>query len=96
MRLNAVDVFFVVDKGAEKEELLNRLRQEICETYIKDPFLPDRRSRRTRSAIERPASYEETVKDWHQRRAVLFETMIRRELGRTNAAPFSSGAILAL
>jgi precorrin-6A synthase len=85
--LNAVDVFFVVDKGAEKEDL-NRLRQEICETYIKDPsyrtvVAPDPERDRT------PASYEETVKDWHQRRAVLFETMIRREL-----APDECGAFL--
>jgi precorrin-6A synthase len=30
--LNAVDVFFTIDKGEEKAEL-NRIRREICETY---------------------------------------------------------------
>jgi precorrin-6A synthase len=31
--LNEVDVFFVIDKGKEKEELL-RLRKEICESFV--------------------------------------------------------------
>ena len=31
--LNAADVFFVVDKGAAKHELV-RLRKEICERFI--------------------------------------------------------------
>jgi precorrin-6A synthase len=33
--LNVVDVFFFMDKGEAKQELLN-LRKEICERYIKD------------------------------------------------------------
>ena len=33
--LNEVDVFFVMDKGQEKEELV-RLRREICERYIEN------------------------------------------------------------
>ena len=33
--LNKVDVFFVMDKGREKEDLV-RLRREICERYIKN------------------------------------------------------------
>jgi precorrin-6A synthase len=33
--LNEVDVFFIMDKGQEKEELV-RVRKEICERYIKD------------------------------------------------------------
>jgi len=33
--LNEVDVFFVMDKGREKEDLI-RLRKDICERYIKD------------------------------------------------------------
>jgi precorrin-6A synthase len=34
--LNRVDVFFLMDKGAEKEKL-NYLRREICERYIHKP-----------------------------------------------------------
>jgi precorrin-2 methylase len=33
--LNEVDVFFVMEKGQEKEDLV-RLRKEICERYVKD------------------------------------------------------------
>ena len=33
--LNEVDVFFIIDKGEEKEDLV-RLRKEICERYIKN------------------------------------------------------------
>ena len=33
--LNEVDVFFVMDKGREKGDLV-RLRKEICERYIKN------------------------------------------------------------
>ena len=76
--LNAVDVFFALDKGDEKAEL-NRVRQEICETYIKDKSYrivtaPDPERDRT------PASYQTAVKDWHEQRADLFEKLIAQEL----------------
>ena len=76
--LNAVDVFFIIDKGDEKAEL-NRIRQEICETYIKDRTYrmvaaPD--PERDRMA----SSYRSAVRDWHERRVEIFEEMIAREL----------------
>ena len=76
--LNAVDVFFAIDKGSEKAEL-NRVRQEICETYIKDKSYrtvaaPDPERDRT------PLSYQSAVKDWHERRADVFEKLIAQEL----------------
>ncbi len=76
--LNAVDVFFALDKGDEKAEL-NRLRREICETYIKDKSYrfvtaPDPGRDRT------PASYQSAVTDWHERRADVFEKLIAQEL----------------
>ena len=33
--LNAVDVFFILDKGQETEDL-TRMRKDVCERYIKD------------------------------------------------------------
>ena len=33
--LNEVDVFFVIDKGKEKEDLV-RLRKEICDRFIEN------------------------------------------------------------
>jgi precorrin-6A synthase len=84
--LNAVDAFFVIDKGAEKEDLA-RLRQEICETYIKAKsyrtvVVPDPERDRA------PSSYESAVKDWHERRAAIFETLIARELGGDECGAF--------
>jgi precorrin-2 methylase len=34
--LNRVDVFFVVEKGSAKDDLV-RLRRNICDCYIEDP-----------------------------------------------------------
>jgi precorrin-6A synthase len=33
--LNEVDVFFVIDKGKEKEDLV-RLRKEVCDRFIEN------------------------------------------------------------
>jgi precorrin-6A synthase len=84
--LNAVDVFFTIDKGGEKEDLI-RLRQEICETYIKNKSYrmvaaPDPERSRT------PSFYELAVKDWHERRSVLFEKMIAQELAEEECGAF--------
>lgn len=84
--LNEVDVFFVMDKGKEKEELV-RLRKEICDRYIKN------KSYRT---IENPdpprdrhsASYESAVGSWHERRAALYERLIGDELSDGECGAF--------
>jgi precorrin-6A synthase len=84
--LNEVDVFFIMDKGQEKEELV-RLRKEICERYIKhkgyrtveatDP-LRDRTS---------PA-YQPAVRAWHDQRAAIYERLIGEELGDNECGAF--------
>jgi precorrin-6A synthase len=76
--LNEVDVFFVVDKGEEKEELAH-LRKEICDRFITDKSyrivdIPD--PPRDRS----PASYETAVESWHEQRAALYAEFIGRQL----------------
>jgi precorrin-6A synthase len=76
--LNAVDVFFVVEKGAEKSDLVD-LRREICERYIDDPSyrivdVQDPERDRTTPA------YREAVEDWRRRRAQVWEQAIRDEL----------------
>ena len=76
--LNEVDVFFVLDKGREKEDLL-RLRKDICERYVKN------RSYRTVEARDperdrASSSYEAAVKAWHGQRAAVYERLIRDEL----------------
>jgi precorrin-6A synthase len=84
--LNEVDVFFVMEKGQEKDDLV-RLRREICERYIKDG------SYRTVATIDPPRdreapSYEPAVRAWHEQRAGLYERMIREELGEDECGAF--------
>jgi precorrin-6A synthase len=84
--LNEVDVFFVMDKGQEKEDLV-RLRREICERYIKD------RSYRIVEAADpprdrKPSAYESTVRAWHDQRAELYERLIGEELGDDECGAF--------
>jgi precorrin-6A synthase len=76
--LNEVDVFFVVEKGGEKGDLVE-LRREICERYIEDPSyriveVADPERDRTTPA------YREAVEDWRNRRAQVWEQAIREEL----------------
>jgi precorrin-6A synthase len=84
--LNEVDVFFVMDKGEEKDDLV-RLRREICERYIKD------RSYRTIETADPPrdrkaSSYEPAVRAWHEQRADLYERLIGNELGEDECGAF--------
>ena len=76
--LNQADVFFVIDKGAEKADLV-RVRMDICERYIRDPtyrLVEVRDPVRDRAA----PSYEEEVAAWRTRRAGIYRSAISNEL----------------
>lgn len=76
--LNSIEVFFVVDKGDDKRDLVD-LRREICERHIEDRsyrWVEVRDPERDRTS---PA-YRAAVEDWRQRRADIFEQLIRDEL----------------
>lgn len=84
-RLNRVDVFFVLDKGDAKADLV-RLRQEILDRFVTSPGYrvvsakdPDR--------DRTPEDYRAAVADWHQLRTDVYERLIRDELadGQTGA-----------
>jgi precorrin-6A synthase len=84
--LNQVDVFFVMDKGQEKDDLV-RLRKEICERHIKN------KSYRMVETIDPPrdreaSSYEPAVAAWHDQRAVIYERLISQELGDEECGAF--------
>jgi precorrin-6A synthase len=84
--LNEVDVFFIMDKGQEKEDLV-RLRKEICERYIKN------KGYRTVEATDplrdrTPSAYEPAVRAWHDQRAAIYERLIREELGDHECGAF--------
>jgi precorrin-6A synthase len=83
--LNQTDVFFVVDKGQNAEELAG-LRRQICERYVRGSSyrfvtIPDPPRDRA------PDSYVDAVADWHVRRAEVYDHAIAKELrdGETGA-----------
>jgi precorrin-6A synthase len=84
--LNEVDVFFVIEKSHDTDELV-RLRREICERYIDEHTyriveIPDPPRDRTTPA------YSEAVEDWRRRRAELWERAITDELGEDDCGAF--------
>jgi precorrin-6A synthase len=84
--LNKVDVFFIMDKGREKEDLA-RLRKDICERYIKHKTY--RTVETTDPPRDRSApSYESAVRAWHDQRAGIYERLIGEELGEDECGAF--------
>lgn len=84
--LNEVDVFFVLNKGDAKSDLM-RLRKEICERYIDEP------SYRTVEVVDPQrdqsiASYTLRVEAWHQQRALIYEDLIGKELKEDECGAF--------
>lgn len=85
--LNDTDVFFVMDKGDAKSDLV-ALRREVCRRFIERPGyrfveLPDP----TRAADR---DYGRAVNAWHAQRERLWANAIETELG-----PDGVGAFLA-
>jgi precorrin-6A synthase len=84
--LNQADVFFILDKGTEKQDLV-RLRQEICERYIENhPYRMVRAQdpERDRAA----AAYRPAVEEWRRQRAEIYEQLISTELGDGECGAF--------
>ncbi len=84
--LNEADVFFVIDKGADKQDLM-ALRQEICERYVENEsyrmvHIPDPARDRT------AASYRPAVEQWRRERAEIYERLITGELGDGECGAF--------
>ncbi len=76
--LNAVEVFFVVQKPGDRQDLVE-LRGQIIERYVEDPayrIVEVDDPERDRGA----AAYDEAVEDWRRRRAQVWEQAIRDEL----------------
>jgi precorrin-6A synthase len=83
--LNKVDVFFMMDKGQDKEDLLG-LRRDICERYIENKSyriveVADPVRDRT------PPSYTSAVEAWHEQRAAIYERLIE-QLGDDECGAF--------
>jgi precorrin-6A synthase len=84
--LNKVDVFFVMNKGDAKSDLVH-LRKEVCKRYI------DQASYRTVEIVDPQRdpsidSYTRRVEAWHQERALIYEGLIQRELKEDECGAF--------
>src|ERR1700720_2757986 len=84
--LNLVDVFFFMDKGEAKQDLVN-LRKQICERYIEN------RSYRVVEADDpvrdqAVSDYTTRVELWHRQRALIYEEMIAQELEEDQCGAF--------
>jgi precorrin-6A synthase len=84
--LNEVDVFFVVEKGDEKGDLV-ALRREICRRYIDGDAYRTVEIRDPERHRTSPA-YGEAVAAWRHARAELYEVTIARELGPEQCGAF--------
>lgn len=83
--LNGTEVFFAMDKGETKSDLVE-LRREICRRFIRGSDyrfveLPDP----TRAA---DGDYTEAVTEWHAARARLWAEAIETELGSDGVGAF--------
>ncbi|RWU19276.1 precorrin-6A synthase (deacetylating) [Pseudomonas alkylphenolica] len=84
--LNRTQVFFVLDKGEGKNELL-QLRQDILERYVTRPgyrVVQVRDPQRERHAHD----YLGAVQGWHQQRAALYARLLESELGEGECGAF--------
>ena len=84
--LNRVDVFFVLDKGEVKQELVD-LREEILRRYATDKdyrVVVGRDPERDRTT----SAYVEAVDDWRRRRADVCAGLIESELGEDQVGAF--------
>jgi precorrin-6A synthase len=84
--LNRVDVFFVLDKGAEKAKLV-ALRREICARFIRGSayrFVEASMPERVRDA----ADYRAAVADLNDEKAALFERLIGDEMADGECGAF--------
>jgi precorrin-6A synthase len=84
--LNQVDVFFVMEKGRDKEDLV-WLRKEICQRYIHNRsyrIVEARDPERDRTA----SAYQSAVEAWYEQRAAIYEQMIAEELRDNDCGAF--------
>jgi precorrin-6A synthase len=84
--LNVVDVFFFMDKGKAKHDLVD-LRREICERYIENHSY---RIVEAEDPVRDPniSDYTARVEHWHRQRALIYEEMIARELEEDQCGAF--------
>ncbi|PAU51061.1 precorrin-6A synthase (deacetylating) [Pseudomonas sp. PICF141] len=84
--LNRVDVFFLMDKGSSKDQLIE-LRRELCERYITDRdyrFVEAHSPERERGDVD----YKASVEDLNRAKQQTFERLINEEMTDDQCAGF--------
>src|SRR6201990_2781957 len=86
--LNDTQVFFAMDKGEAKSDLVE-LRRQICARFIREPgyrfvALPDPK----RAATVQNGAYREGVSEWHRARTRIWAQAISTELGSDGVGGF--------
>jgi precorrin-6A synthase len=84
--LRQVNVVFITDKGADKDDLA-RLRREVCARYVPESsfrivLIPDPERDRT------PTDYHAAVDAWHRQRAASYTTLFSEQLGENECGAF--------
>jgi precorrin-6A synthase len=83
--LNDTQVFFAMDKGSQKDDLV-ALRRQICERFIRDPGF------RFVTLVDPPRAkdgdYRQAVADWHAARAQVWAEAIEAELDADGVGAF--------
>ncbi|MFF4525027.1 precorrin-6A synthase (deacetylating) [Streptomyces bluensis] len=86
--LRSTDVFFVLDKGEVKSDLV-QLRRDILDAHLPEGryrLVEARDPERDRSAGG--AAYSPAVGDWRRARAGIYERLIAEELGEDESGAF--------
>jgi precorrin-6A synthase len=84
--LNLVDIFFLMDKGQDKDSLID-LRRDICERYITDHdyrFVEAHSPERERGEVD----YTTSVEDLNLAKQLTFERLINEEMTDEQCAGF--------
>lgn len=77
--MNAVEVFFVVTKGPDKNELVD-LRFEVLRRYVREPSRYETVEIRDPDRDRTPTEYRATVAAWRTARADAWEAALREHL----------------
>lgn len=86
--MNRVDVFFIPNKGIEKDELA-RVRREILERYVRNhEFRIVEFDAPDRHRAETEQDYQEAVSDWHGAVEAAYGKLIMEELDDTQSGAF--------
>lgn len=83
--MNRAEVFFVLDKGPAKDDML-RLRKQMLERHVTRPYRLVQVADPHRDA--QASDYVAAVQDWHRQRAALYGRLLDSEVAEGQCAAF--------